>query len=68
MTSSYKITYYKYRDTISTTINKTYYQSRPIIKNILYTDYILESEMPAGYTKLANSEKIEYRYREKCSK
>ena len=68
VTNTYKVTYYKYRDTIQTTVNKTYYQSRLISKNILYTDYILESEMPEGYTKLPNSEKIEYRYREKCVK
>ena len=60
-------TYYKYRDTITYTENVIYYSSREIKKNLVYTDYILESEMPTGYQKLAGSEITQYRYREKCN-
>lgn len=60
-------TYYKYRDTKTYTENVTYYSSREIKKNLVYTDYILESEMPSGYQKLAGSEVTQYRYREKCN-
>ncbi len=67
--TTYKtVTYYKYQDTITKDVTKTYYQSRTITKNTIYTDYILESEMPDGYTKLENSEILQYRYREKCDK
>ena len=62
------ITYYKYRDKTTKNVTKTYYQSRTITNNITYTDYMLESELPSGYTKLDNSELVQYRYREKCSK
>ena len=60
-------TYYKYRDTTTYTQDVTYYSSREIKKNLVYTDYILESEMPSGYQKLAGSEVTQYRYREKCN-
>lgn len=64
-----KTTYYKYRDTITETVNNTYYYSRQINKGeLIYTNYILESEMPSGYQKLSGSEKTQYRYREACSK
>ena len=68
VTTTKKVTYYKYRDTITEEVTKTYYQARTIQKNVVYTGYVLESEMPEGYTKLAGSEKVEYRYREKCDK
>lgn len=55
------------RDTKTYTENVTYYSSREIKKNLVYTDYILESEMPTGYQKLAGSEVTQYRYREKCN-
>ena len=61
-------TYYKYCDTVTTYENKTYYQSRTISYNPIYTDYILESDIPSGYTKVDGSEITEYRYREKCGK
>ena len=67
-TTTSNTTYYKYCDTITTNENKTYYQSRTISYNPNYTDYILESEIPEGYTKVAGSEIKEYRYREKCGK
>ena len=62
------VKYYKYRDTITEEVEIKYYKSRTIDKNVIYTDYILESEIPEGYTKLPNSELIQYRYREKCNK
>ena len=68
VTNTQNVTYYKYRDTVNKTETKTYYQSRTINQNISYTDYILESNMPEGYTKLPGSERVEYRYREKCDK
>ncbi len=68
VTTTKKVTIYKYCDTKTTNIETTYYQSRPITKNLVYTDYILESEMPEGYQKLNGSERVEYRYREKCEK
>ena len=61
-------TYYKYQDTIITTINTTYYSSRPKYINVVYTDYVLESELPSGYTKVPGSERIEYRYKDVCGK
>jgi len=68
-TTSYRtITYYKYRDTVITNVVKVYYKSRTINRNTDYTDYILESDMPDGYTKLNGSEIVQYRYREKCVK
>ena len=63
------VTYYQYRDTITETKDVTYYKSREIIRNApTITDYILESEMPDGYTKVPNSETKQYRYRTKCVK
>lgn len=63
------VTYYKFQDTITETKNVTYYKSREIIKGTpSITGYILESEMPSGYTKLPNSELKQYRYRTKCVK
>ena len=62
-------TYYKYRDTITSNVVKTYYQSRNImLSDPIYTDYILENEMPEGYQKVNGSEMVQYRYREKCGK
>ena len=62
-------TYYKYRDTVTSNVVKTYYQSRQITKSSpVYTDYILESDMPEGYQKVLGSEMVQYRYREKCGK
>lgn len=66
--STKTVTYYKYRDNITKTVTKTYYQSRTITNNVTYTDYMLESELPEGYAKVVGSERVEYRYREKCSK
>ena len=62
------VTYYKYCDTVIENVSKTYYQSRTISYNPVYTSYILESEIPSGYTKVDGSEIKEYRYREKCGK
>lgn len=62
------VTYYQYQDTITTTKSVTYYRSRTITQKTLYTDYILESNMPDGYTKLEGSERTEYRYRNACVK
>ncbi len=62
------VKYYKYRDTITETKNVTYYKSRTIDKKLIYTDYILESNMPDGYQKLDGSEITQYRYRTKCVK
>ncbi len=69
-TTKYKtVTYYKYRDKVDKQETVTYYQSRTITKGTpTYTDYILESEIPSGYQKVPNSELVQYRYREKCSK
>ena len=62
-------TYYSYQDTTTTTVKTTYYKSRDIIQGEpSYTDYILESEMPSGYQKVIGSDKIQYRYKEKCAK
>lgn len=66
--STKTVTYYKYRDKTTKTVTKTYYQSRTITNNVTYTDYMLESELPEGYAKVVGSERVEYRYREKCSK
>lgn len=63
-----KVTYYKYCDTVKKTTTKTYYQSRTIDTFTKYTDYMLESKLPSGYKVLKGSEKIQYRYREKCDK
>lgn len=68
VTTTKNVTYYTYCDTITKDITKTYYQARTINKNTVYTDYILESEMPEGYKKLDGSEIVQYRYREKCVK
>lgn len=62
------VTYYKYRDKTTKTVTITYYQSRTITNNVTYTDYMLESELPTGYAKVIGSDRVEYRYREKCSK
>ena len=62
------VKYYKYRDTVEEEVETIYYQSRTVNKKTVYTDYILESEIPEGYTKLKNSEITQYRYREKCNK
>lgn len=68
--SSYKtVTSYKYRDLVEKEIEVTYYKSRTVIKGEpLYTEYMLESELPEGYTVLDGSEKTQYRYKEKCGK
>ena len=63
-----QVTFYKYRDTVTKNVTTTYYQSRTITNNVTYTDYMLESELPYGYAKVVGSERVEYRYREKCSK
>ena len=63
------VTNYKYRDTTQELVNFVYYTSRTITKGeTIYTDYILESEMPEGYQKVVGSEVTQYRYRDKCSK
>ena len=68
-TTKYKtVTYYSYRDKIEKQQTVTYYQTRTVTSNPIYTDYILESEIPSGYTKVAGSELIQYRYRQKCIK
>lgn len=62
-------TYYSYQDTITSKVTTTYYKSRDIIQGEpSYTDYILENEMPDGYQKVVGSDKIQYRYKEKCLK
>ena len=63
-----KVTYYTYCDNITNNVTRTYYQTRTVNHNIVYTDYILESEIPDGYKKVEGSELIQYRYREKCGK
>ncbi len=60
------VNFYKYRDLVTVTRNATYYRSRTIERETVYTDYILESLMPAGYTKVEGSELVQYRYRPKC--
>lgn len=63
------VIYYSYRDQIEKDQEVTYYQTRTVTAGTpIYTDYILESEIPSGYTKVEGSERIEYRYREKCTK
>jgi len=63
------VTKYKYRDLVETETKVTYYKFRTVSKGEpLYTGYILESEMPEGYTKLPGSETTQYRYRENCGK
>lgn len=68
--SSYKkVNSYKYRDLVEKEIEVTYYKSRTVTKGEpFYTEYMLESELPSGYTILEGSEATQYRYREKCSK
>ena len=68
-TTKYKtVTYYSYRDKVEKQQTVTYYQTRTVTSNPIYTDYILESEIPSGYTKVAGSELVQYRYRQKCIK
>jgi len=68
-TKTYNVTTYKYRDAVKTQEEVTYYRFRTVTYgDPLYTDYILESEMPDGYTKVIGSEITQYRYREKCTK
>ena len=67
-TTTKKVTYYTYCDTETVEVPKTFYISRSITYNPVYTDYILESEIPEGYTRVNGSELIQYRYREKCGK
>ena len=68
-TTKYKnVTYYSYRDKVENEVKVTLYQTRTVTDNTVYTDYILESEIPAGYTKLSGSELTQYRYRQICSK
>ena len=62
------VTYYKYCDTTTTNIQKTLYQSRSITYEPVYTDYILASQVPSGYTLAESTKLVQYRYREKCSK
>ena len=62
------VTYYSYRDKVEKQQTVTYYQTRTVTSNPIYTDYILESEIPSGYTKVAGSELVQYRYRQKCIK
>ena len=51
---------------VTETRNATYYRSRTIERETVYTDYILEALMPSGYTKVDGSELTQYRYRTKC--
>ena len=67
-TTSKKVTYYTYCDTNTVEVPVTFYTSRSISYNPIYTDYILESEIPEGYKKVEGSEIVQYRYREKCGK
>ena len=67
-TTTKKVTYYTYCDTETVDVPITFYVARSISYNPVYTDYILESEIPEGYTKVIGSEIIQYRYREKCGK
>ena len=62
------ITYYSYRDKVEKEITTTYYQTRTVSENTVYTDYILEKDIPSGYIKLSGSEITQYRYRQVCSK
>ena len=50
------------------TSTRTLYRSRTktvevVVSEPIYTDYILESEIPAGYTKVPGSDRVEYSYR-----
>jgi len=59
-------TTYYYQELVNTT--KTLYRSRTktveiSISEPVYTDYILETEIPAGYTKVPGSDRVEYSYR-----
>ena len=59
-------TTYYYQELVTST--RTLYRSRTktveiTISEPVYTDYILESEIPAGYTKVPGSERVEYSYR-----
>ncbi|MBQ8891903.1 MAG: hypothetical protein IJ068_03455 [Bacilli bacterium] len=67
-TTSKSVTYYTYCDTETVEVPITFYVSRSVSYNPIYTDYILESEIPEGYTKVNGSEIVQYRYREKCGK
>ena len=67
-TTTKKVTYYTYCDTETVEVPKTMYTSRTITYTPIYTDYILESEIPEGYQRVIGSELIQYRYREKCGK
>ena len=62
------VTYYSYRDKVEKQQTVTYYQTRTVTSNPIYTDYILESQIPSGYTKVVGSELVQYRYRQKCIK
>lgn len=65
-------TTYHYEELVTQSV--TYYRSRTkTIQEVqgesTYTDYMLESELPNGYTKVAGSEKTEYSYKLKaCEK
>lgn len=67
-TTTKNIVYYSYCDTITKNVTKTHYQTRTVNYNKIYTDYILENEIPNGYVKIDGSEITQYRYREKCGK
>ena len=68
-TTKYKTTTtYTYRDLVEKQQQVTYYQTRTVTDNTVYTNYILESEIPSGYIKLNGSEITQYRYRQVCSK
>ncbi|MBP5684532.1 MAG: hypothetical protein J6X02_04675, partial [Bacilli bacterium] len=59
-------TTYYYQELSRTT--KTLYRSRTktieiVVLEPVYTDYIPESEIPAGFTKIAGSERTEYSYK-----
>ena len=59
-------TTYHYQELSRTTT--TLYRSRTktveiVVTEPVYTDYILESEIPTGYTKVAGSERTEYSYK-----
>lgn len=62
-----KTTYYRYTDTITNIQDVIYYRSRTkILSTPVYTNYVLESDIPVGYTKLASSAKKEYSYKAIC--
>lgn len=69
-TTKYRtVTYYSYRDTETKEVDTIYYRSRTISQgDTVYTNYMLENELPSGYSVLEGSQKTQYSYRTICGK